>query len=135
MIFVAIIPGYIWATLLLAGWAALAYLASNRLSIRHRSMTGMLVVMALQALSGTSVAIATNLDQIGAFACLVGAYGALVSLVLSLMQTAAIVFLSTIWPRSSVGGRHWFAVWVSMWLVFSLAAFLTHARSAALCTV
>lgn len=135
MILVAIIPGYIWAILLLAAWATLAYLASYRLSIRHRSMTGLLVVAAFQALSGMSVAIATKLDQIGTIACLVGAYGALGSLILSLIQTAVVVFFATIQPQKNVGGRHWFAIWVSMWVVFSLTAFLTHARSAALCTV
>ena len=135
MIFVVIIPGYIWAILLLAAWATLAYLASYRLSSRHWSMTALLVVTAFQALSGMSVAIATKLDQIGAFACYVGAYGTLGSLILSLIQAAVVVFLATIPPQKSVSGRRWFAIWVSVWVVFSLTAFLTHARSAALCTV
>lgn len=135
MIFVAIIPGYIWAILLLAAWATLAYLASYRLGIRHPSMTGLLVVTAFQALSGMSVAIATKFDQIGAFGCYVGAYGTLGSLILTFIQAAVVVFLATIQPQNAVDGRRWFAIWVSIWVVFSLTAFLTHARSAALCTV
>jgi hypothetical protein len=135
MIFVAIIPSCIWIALLLVAWATLAYLALIRLSIRHWAMSGLLVAMAVQALAGMSVAVATSLDRISVYACLMGAYGALGSVVLSLLETAVLVFLSTIWPRSSEGGRQRFATWVSMWVFFSLITFLTHVRSAALCTV
>ena len=59
--------------LVLAAWARLAYVVLNRLRIQHRTMKGLLALMALQVLAGISVTIATSLDRISAYACLIGA--------------------------------------------------------------
>lgn len=135
MIFVVIIPSVVWIALLLGSWSSLAYLALNRLGFRHRAMNSLLAVMAIQGIAGISVAVATSLNSISAYAGLMGAYGALGTVVLFLAQVAVLAVLSAIWPRSSEGGRQQFATWLSMWIFFSLVAFLTHLRSAVLCTV
>ena len=48
MLYVAIIPGWIYALLLLATWSTLVFKASVRLEVVHPLMRIILVVMALQ---------------------------------------------------------------------------------------
>lgn len=109
MLFVAIIPGYVWAILLLAAYAPLTHLAWNRLVIRHWVMTGLLGLMTLQTVTGVSVAVATQINPISLFACRVGVFGAMSCLAFSLFQIAALVFLSSIWPRDVAIERKLFA--------------------------
>lgn len=135
MIYVAVVPGFVWAAVLLALAAAIAFVARRRLGAQQLAMKFLLLVVALQTLAGVSVAMATILDPIGMYACLVGIYGTLGSVFLAVIEAGVIFFLATIWPRSGAGKRLGLASWVLLWLLFQLAAFLTHARSAVLCTV
>ena len=135
MIFVTIIPSFIWITLLAWTWWRVADLAWNRLRVRHRVMKSLLIVMVLQALVAMSVAVATSLDQISAYAGLMGALGAFGIIALFFVKLVAIGFLSRIWPRSSEGGRKQFPTWLAIWIFFGLVVFLTHLRSALMCTV
>ncbi|MEM7612927.1 MAG: hypothetical protein AAF270_14680 [Pseudomonadota bacterium] len=135
MMFIAITPTPIWILLLLGTWASLAYLALLRLRIRHPAMNGLLLTMALQAVSGMMVVAATSLDAIGRIACLGGQLGVLAVLILALAQLAVLAYLHERWPRRADGARDNFRTWISVWAVFGLIAYLAHLRSVALCTV
>jgi hypothetical protein len=135
MIFVAIIPSFIWIALLFGTWTTLTYKAFRDLGIRHPAMMVLLAVMAIHALAGSSAAIGTSLYQIGRFPCLMGYYGMWVSVGVVAIETAMLTFLSRLWPRGEGGGKLRFGSWVSIWLAFNVIALLTFTRSSALCTV
>lgn len=135
MLFVAIIPSFVWVALLLVGWTALAYRGLISCRVRNKAMTGLVALTALQLVAGACAAIATSVYAIGPMACSLGVYGVLLSPVLFAVEAVFVMFLASAWSRRGDGTREGFAGWVSLWVVFCLIAFLTHARSAALCTV
>ena len=135
LIFVVIIPSFVWVALLVSTWTTLAFQAYGRLGVRHRTMIGLLAVMATQALAGSSTAIATSVYQIGRFPCLMGYYGTWSSLGVIALELTIILYLPRLWPRGDTGNLLRFGRWLSLWLSFNLIALLTFMRSSALCTV
>ncbi len=135
MLYVVLIPGWVWVALSISAWATLAYVALRQLRFRNRVLIGLLAVMAIQALAASSTAVATDLDPISRSACLMGYFGIWAVLFLSLAEACALIFLSTIWPRGASGKRLQFTSWASIWFIFNSIALLAHMRSMALCTV
>lgn len=135
MIYVVLIPAWISATLLGAGWTFLVYLASHRLRFRNRFMIVLLAVMALQALAASSTTIITSRDPLNAYACWMGYTGRWFAFFTTLAEAVVIGFLSRNWPLDEEGKRVRFWTWVATWFGFNLVALLAHLRSAALCTV
>ena len=115
MIFVVLIPAWIWVTLLAASWAKLVYEAHLRLGSRHRVMQGLLVVLALEVAAASSTAIATSQYAIGKYACLMGYFGMWASLVFSLIEAVVLVFLYEVWPKDANTRTNGFSRWVSIW--------------------
>lgn len=135
MLLIAVIPSIVWVGLMLMLASALTIVAVFRLRVRSASMITFLVLLAVQTLAAAGVATATSVSPIGAFACLGGIFGILLIPALSLVQAGLLFRLFRAWPVSSAGGRAGFTGWAAVWLLFGLVAFLTHLRSAALCTV
>ena len=98
-------------------------------------MSALLVVMALQAVVASSVAVATSFDPIEHYPCRVGRFGTVVTLTIAGVEAIALAYLSRLWPRSASGERKGFRGWVSFWVLFTVVAAFAHLRSAALCTV
>ncbi|MEM8484283.1 MAG: hypothetical protein AAF564_01980 [Bacteroidota bacterium] len=135
MLYVVLIPAWLWALMLLAGWTTLAYRAYNQLNFRHPLMLSLLAVLMLQAIVASAGAFATSQYAIGQFACLTGIFGMWGSMGFTLIEAGVLVYLSRHWPRDADRKRRLLRSWTALWLVFKLVALLAHIRSAALCTV
>lgn len=134
MLYVAITPGYLWSALLLAAWCLVAMPGIRRFGFRHPALASLLIAMAFQAAAAISLAVATSLDSIGRFACLVGGYGRTGTGILTATQAPAVWLLFTLWPKDTQGTRAGVASWVLAWAAFSGLAAAIFLRSAALCT-
>lgn len=140
MIFVVIMPAWIWVPCLIAIWIALAYKAVRCIGLKNPIMNGLMAILALQTIVASSTAIATSHDPISSFACLTGIFGIFVSPIVTLLEVIALVFLFRSWPRKSGprksdGRKRGFSSWLSLWFALNLAVFLAHMRSALMCTV
>ena len=135
MLYVAITPGYLWSTLLLTAWLAVATPAARRFGLRHPALVSLLVAMAFQAIAAVTVAVATSVDTIGRVACLGGAYGATGTGILTATQAPAVWLLVTLWPKDAQGARGGIVPWLLAWVAFSAVAAVIFVRSAALCSV
>ena len=135
MIFVVLIPAWVWTIVIAAIWGALFYKAIFRLGLRLSLMNGLLVVLGLQSIAAVSAAIVTSVDQISAFACLTGIYGSLSFPVIILLELVALAFLYRMWPMRDRGKKIGFFSWLSIWVTFNIAVFFVFLRSALLCTV
>jgi len=93
-----------------------------------------MAVWVARAVLAVAVAIATESNSIGQFACLGGIFGVFGAPVLLLLEAVGVVVLFRRWP---VGDAGWlgFGLWLGAWLLFNLLVFLIHSRSVALCTV
>ncbi|MEE4380449.1 MAG: hypothetical protein V2J02_00500 [Pseudomonadales bacterium] len=135
MLYVVLIPGWVWVAGLAGTWATAAHVALVRAGIRNRLLLALLGVMVVQAVAAASTALVTSHDPLAGFACLMGYLGMWVALGVTLLEAIAVVFLVRIWPRVSPGRAGSLTVWTTMWLLFNGIAWLAHLRSAALCTV
>lgn len=135
MLYVVLIPGWVWVASLAGTWASAAYVALVRAGVRHRLLLALLGVMVVQALAAASTAWVTSHDPLHEFACLMGYLGMWVALGVTLVEAIAVVFLARIWLRTSPGRAGSLTVWTTIWLLFNGIAWLAHLRSAALCTV
>ena len=135
MIYVVLIPAWLWVILLVVIWATLFYQAYVRLGFRHLLMISLLAVLAVQALAASSTAIVTSQDPLSKFACLMGYIGMWVAFSITLAEGIVLPFLSKAWPQNSEGKKLRFGNWLSIWFIFNVIALLAHIRSAGLCTV
>ena len=135
MIYVVLIPAWIWFALILVAWATFAYQTNKRIGFGHHVIVGLFATLTFKSIAALSTAIATSQNSIGAFACLMGIFGILLSPIVLLVEAAVLVFWSRVWLRSNGDRKLGFGAWLSIWFILSLIAFLTHLQSAALCTV
>jgi hypothetical protein len=135
MLYVVLIPGWVWVASLAGTWATAAHVALVRAGIRNRLLLALLGVMVVQAVAAASTALVTSHDPLAGFACLMGYLGMWVAMFVTLAEAIAVLFLFWIWRRASPGSTSGFVCWTTIWLVFNAVALLAHLRSAALCTV
>ena len=135
MIYFVLIPAWIWVALILAAWTTFAYQTNNRIGFGHHVIVGLFATLTFKSIAASSTAIATSQYSIGAFACLMGIFGTLLSPIVLLTEVAVLIFWSRGWLRNNGDRKRGFGTWLSIWFILSLIAFLAHVRSAALCTV
>ena len=134
ILFVAL-PSPVWAVVLLGLCAALCRKAHSRFRFQSAVATALLVIIVVRAGLAIAVATATDLYPISSFACLIGVFGVMASPVVALLELIGVAVLARDWPRSAAGKREGFGAWLGLWLLFNLAVWFAHGRSALLCTV
>jgi K+ transporter len=135
MIYVVMVPSPVWVLLLWIPWAALAYRAFSRSSLRHRTVTVLLIALALRAAAGSAAAIATDIRAISPLACGLGYLGLLFTAIVMAVEAVLLAYLFRVWQRHDHEALQGFASLAWIWFVFSVLAGLAHMRSSALCTV
>lgn len=135
MLYVVVIPGFVWAIILIGLWLMLVHQSLVRLKLQDRLIRLFLALVTLQVIAATSVAVATMIYRISRFACLMGNFGLWGTLAAGLIEAALLVVLYRTWPRNTDGNTEGFKSFILAWFFFALIAVLIHARSAVLCTV
>lgn len=135
MLYVVVVPGWIWAIALIVLWLTLVRRALFQLKLEGKLIKLLLGFTALQLIAACSVAIATMIYRINMFACLMGFFGLWGTLIVALVEAALLVLLYKVWPRDADGSVMQFKSFAVTWFFFALVAVLIHARSATLCTV
>jgi len=135
VLFVAVIPGYVWSMVLVAAWLKVASPAWRHSGFRQVAMVSLCIATAWQGVAGVAVAVATHRDSSGSFACTMGAYGSIGTAILTITQIPAVCLLYYNWPAPGEGNPIGFTPWLWAWVVFSAVAALMFLRSAALCNV
>ena len=135
MLYIAITPWYVWTAIVMIGWPSLLVFSFVRLRLTNSSMVALLGILLLQCTSAIAAVHLTRVNAIHPYACLLGIYGTMATLILSVIQIVFVLYLFAKWPRDERDNRIGLVPWVSMWLLLYVATFLMHARSAVLCTV
>jgi hypothetical protein len=139
MLYVALVPAWLWALLLCGLWLWMTGLLRVFLAHRQRWAMVLLACMGSQLVLACATAFATSAYSIGAFPCLAGMFGMLSTPVLGAMQMAGIAIVSQRAVGRNVGrdvvSQPGFAMGIFVCAVFNTLAWFAHARSALLCTV
>lgn len=128
MLYIVLIPDWIWIAAIAAVWTMLARTARRRVGPARLTSAALLGLLAVQGMAASTAAIATSVDPIGRLACTMGHFAGRGTLLLTIFE-AGIVLLA--WPTALRVARRW----IAGWLIYCLVTALAHARSAVLCTV
>jgi hypothetical protein len=135
MIYVSLIPAWIWITAIVFAWGTCAYQTYSRIGFQHSVTKGLIVVFTLQAIVASSSVIATSRDHISEFACIMGVFGTFGTVAIILAKVIVLIFLYRVCLQNSSERRQGLVVSLSAWIGFSVVVFLAHYRSALMCTV
>jgi hypothetical protein len=93
------------------------------------------LTIGLQTIVASSNTVVTSLDPIHSFACFLSVRGMWATFFVGLAELCLVAYVSPCWIRTDVARLSPVGLWALSLFTFNLVVFLTHLRSALVCTV
>lgn len=127
--------GWGWAFLLAAQCLLLVVVAKRHRVLHTGVMSGLFVVIAMQAVIAATAAVLTDADTLSMFTCLSGAFGILLVPVASLVEIAIFLVLRRRRWVGVAGSWRDAAMPIAVWWMLKSTTWIVVVRSGMLCTV